>query len=143
VRYIDKHVKPRLPPGRELVITGHSLGGGIAHIVAVMVNAAAVAFNPPGAYKSLSKHLYWNAKERRQKHEAAHNRTVTILAENDIIGKLFDSHGGLVQTITCTTDHIGPLGCHMIENRFARACVRMHERATASQSARARERVHA
>jgi predicted esterase YcpF (UPF0227 family) len=122
VRYIEKHVKPRLPPGRELVITGHSLGGGIAHIVAVMVNAAAVAFNPPGAYKSLSKHLYWNAKERRQKHEAAHNRTVTILAENDIIGKLFDSHGGLVQTITCTTDHIGPLGCHMIENRFACVC---------------------
>ena len=116
VRYIENNVKPRLRPTTELVITGHSLGGGIAHIVAVMVNAPAIAFNPPGAYQSLSKHLYWNDKQRRQMHEAAHNRTVTILAENDIIGKLFDTHAGLVQTITCSTDQIGPLGCHMIEN---------------------------
>jgi hypothetical protein len=31
---------------------------------------------------------------RRLMHEAAHNNTVTILAENDLIGKLFDTHAG-------------------------------------------------
>ena len=106
VRYIENKVKPRVKQkSSNLVITGHSLGGGIAHIVAIMVNAPAYAFNPPDAYKSLSKHLYWNAQDRRQMHEAAHNRTVTVFAEKDIIGKLFDTHTILVQTITCSTDH--------------------------------------
>jgi hypothetical protein len=49
-------------------------------------------------------------------HHAAHNRTVTFLAENDLMGKMFDSHGGLVQTMTCHTDHLGPVGCHLLEN---------------------------
>ena len=132
VRYIENKVKPRLSrlgEDSELVITGHSLGGGIAHIVAVMLNAPAVAFNPPGAYQSLSKHLYWNAKDRRQMHEAAHNRTVTVLAENDIIGKLFDTHGGLVQTITCSTDQIRfPCCPARVRGLFLVFCNRMRSR---------------
>jgi hypothetical protein len=54
--------------------------------------------------------------ERRQMHYAAHNRTVTFLPENDMMGHMFDSHGGLVQTMTCNTDHLGPVGCHLLEN---------------------------
>ena len=49
-------------------------------------------------------------------HYAAHNRTVTFLPENDMMGHMFDSHGGLVQTMTCNTDHLGPVGCHLLEN---------------------------
>uniref|UniRef100_A0A7S4NLK8 Fungal lipase-type domain-containing protein n=1 Tax=Guillardia theta TaxID=55529 RepID=A0A7S4NLK8_GUITH len=116
VEYIRKVVYPDLPQSHQLVLTGHSLGGGIAHIAAALLNEPVVSFTPPGAYQSLSKHLYWNAKDRRQLHQAAHNRTVTILAENDMIGRIFDSHGGLVQTITCDTDQLGPVGCHMLEN---------------------------
>ena len=56
------------------------------------------------------------ASERRQMHDAAHNRTVTFLPENDMMGHMFDSHGGLVQTMTCNTDHLGPVGCHLLEN---------------------------
>ena len=55
------------------------------------------------------------AAERRQMHYAAHNRTVTFLPENDMMGHMFDSHGGLVQTMTCNTDHLGPVGCHLLE----------------------------
>eukprot|EP00802_Teleaulax_amphioxeia_P012014 Tamp_12052.p1 GENE.Tamp_12052~~Tamp_12052.p1 ORF type:complete len:389 (-),score=62.06 Tamp_12052:264-1430(-) len=116
VRYIKNVIIPRLPPHHELVLTGHSLGGGIAHITAALLNLPVVAFSPPGAYQSISKHLYWNAKERRQMHDAAHNRTVTFLPENDMMGHMFDSHGGLVQTMTCNTDHLGPVGCHLLEN---------------------------
>ncbi|EKX36229.1 hypothetical protein GUITHDRAFT_145913 [Guillardia theta CCMP2712] len=116
VRHIRHRVLPRTPPGHQVVLTGHSLGGGIAHVVAALLNLPAVAFNPPGVYKSLAKHLHWHGEERRQMLHAAHNRTVTVLAENDFIGRLFDSHAGLVQTITCSTDQMGPLGCHMIEN---------------------------
>uniref|UniRef100_A0A0C3TW99 Fungal lipase-type domain-containing protein n=1 Tax=Guillardia theta (strain CCMP2712) TaxID=905079 RepID=A0A0C3TW99_GUITC len=89
VEYIRKVVYPDLPQSHQLVLTGHSLGGGIAHIAAALLNEPVVSFTPPGAYQSLSKHLYWNAKDRRQLHQAAHNRTVTILAENDMIGKLY------------------------------------------------------
>ena len=96
VRHVEEVIKPRLPAGHELVLTGHSLGGGLAHITAALLNTPVVAFSPPGAYQSLAKHLYWNAKERRQMHHAAHNRTVTFLAENDAVVGL-DSHGGLVQ----------------------------------------------
>jgi len=62
VRYIKNVIMPRLPPHHELVLTGHSLGGGIAHITAALLNLPVVAFSPPGAYQSISKHLYWNAK---------------------------------------------------------------------------------
>ena len=116
VRYIQNVILPRLPKHHELVLTGHSLGGGIAHITAALLNLPVVAFRPPGAYQSLAKHLYWNAKERRQMHHAAHNRTVTLIPENDMMTKMFDSHGGLVQTMTCATDHLGPVGCHLLEN---------------------------
>jgi hypothetical protein len=115
VHHVEQNVKPRLPPNHEIVLTGHSLGGGIAHITAALVNTPVVAFSPPGAYQSLSKHLYWNAKDRRQMHHAAHNRTVTFVAEGDVIGGL-DTHGGLVQTMTCQTDHLGAIGCHLLEH---------------------------
>jgi len=115
-RHIQLEVMPRLKPGHELVLTGHSLGGGMAHIVGALLNLPVVSFSPPGSYQSLSKHLYWNAREKRQMHHTAHNRTVSFLVENDMIGRLFDTHGGLVQTLTCTIDFLGPLGCHMLES---------------------------
>ena len=62
VRYIKDVIMPQMPPHHELVLTGHSLGGGIAHITAALLNLPVVAFSPPGAYQSISKHLYWNAK---------------------------------------------------------------------------------
>jgi hypothetical protein len=101
---------------KNVVLVGHSLGGGMALVAGALSRRPVVAFSPPGAYMSLSKHLFRHAKERRQQVEAAHHQTISVLAENDWVSQVFDTHGGLVQRITCSTDHMAIVGCHMIEN---------------------------
>merc|ERR1712050_325143 len=54
-RVILEHVR-RMPAEREVVITGHSLGGGIALIIGALTGRLAVAMQPPGVYHSLAKH---------------------------------------------------------------------------------------
>ncbi|KAF4749085.1 hypothetical protein FOZ63_026901, partial [Perkinsus olseni] len=103
---------------REVVFTGHSLGGGIALAAAALVNKPVVAFSPPGMYQSISKHLYRYAPDRRQDFQATHNQSVTIVSENDLVSHIFDTHGGLVQTTTCSTERFAMIGCHMLENQM-------------------------
>lgn len=71
----------------------------------------------------------WNAREKRQMHHTAHNRTVSFLVENDMIGRLFDTHGGLVQTLTCTIDFLGPRATHSFSTHGSvEDCVRAARR---------------
>jgi hypothetical protein len=100
----------------NLVITGHSLGGGIAQIVGAIAKVPAVTFLSPGMYQTASKFFYHSSKGTRQIVEMVHNQSVSIQVENDFVGKYLDSHAGLVQTITCSVDHLAPLTCHLIDN---------------------------
>lgn len=98
---------------REVVITGHSLGGGIALVVGALTDRLVVAFQPPGAYHSLAKHLEQRGVEAEG--SQVHRRSFSLILEGDWIQN-FDDHGGLVQTMDCDRQRESvALGCHMLE----------------------------
>jgi hypothetical protein len=100
----------------NVVLTGHSLGGGIAQIVGAIARLPTVTFLSPGMYQTASKFFYHSSKNSRQIVDLVHNQSVSIQVENDFVGKYLDNHAGLVQTITCSVDHLAPLTCHLIDN---------------------------
>ena len=100
----------------NVVLTGHSLGGGIASIAGAIAKFPTVTFLSPGMYQTASKFFYHSLKDSRQIVETVHNQSVAIQVENDFVGKYLDSHAGLVQTITCSVDHLAPLTCHLVDN---------------------------
>ena len=104
--------------GTQIVLTGHSLGGGIASIAGAIAQLPTVTFLSPGMYQAASKFFYHTASRTSGKASAdmIHHQSVSIQVENDFVGKYLDSHAGLVQTITCSVDHLAPLTCHLIDN---------------------------
>ncbi|CAJ1434158.1 unnamed protein product, partial [Effrenium voratum] len=105
------HVR-HIPRDEEVVVTGHSLGGGIALVVGALTDRLAVALQPPGVFYSLAKH---EAAQRSKPRGALHQRSVSLVFEGDWIGN-FDGHGGLVQTMLCDqTRQSIAVGCHLLE----------------------------
>ena len=116
LQYVEKRKKSLDLENRQVVLTGHSLGGGIASIVGAIAQIPTVTFLSPGMYQTASKFFYHSSKHQRQYAELVHNQSISIQVENDFVGKYLDSHAGLVQTITCSVDHLAPLTCHLIDN---------------------------
>jgi len=121
-RVILEHVK-RMPADREVVITGHSLGGGIALVIGALAGRLAVAMQPPGVYHSLAKHQVQHhvaadvdSAQGFAAHKVAlHRRSVSLVFEGDWIQN-FDGHGGLVQTMNCDQSRNSiAVGCHLLE----------------------------
>jgi hypothetical protein len=106
------HVR-HLPADREVVMTGHSLGGGIALVVGALTGHQAVAIQPPGLWHALAKHAEQHGEATVGRH--LHKRSLSVLVEHDFIS-YFDGHGGMVQTLLCDRpNESAKLGCHMIE----------------------------
>lgn len=95
---------------RHVVMTGHSLGGGLAHIVGSFTERPSVAFSPPGVLE-LRRKLHYEG-ERLHQHHILH-RAVAIMPQLDPV-PLIGAQAGLVQKIRCTHP-FGVLGCHMVE----------------------------
>ena len=51
-----KTLQSKLGDKGKIAVTGHSLGGGLAHIVGALTKEAAVAFSPPGVVDA--RHTY-------------------------------------------------------------------------------------
>jgi len=107
---ILEHVRQK-PADEVVVLTGHSLGGGMALVVGGLTGRFAVALQPPGIFHSMAKHQ----THREIGDIAVHRRSVTLKFEGDWV-QHFDEHGGLVQTMSCDRSHQGvQLACHMLE----------------------------
>ncbi|KAI9905524.1 hypothetical protein PsorP6_014024 [Peronosclerospora sorghi] len=101
---------------RHVVLTGHSMGGGIARLVGSIVGATSVTFSPPGFVQSYSK-LVHRIGGRSMKVERAslHHRNVAVVPEYDPI-TMIDAQAGMIQKISCDTPHLSmQLSCHMLE----------------------------
>jgi len=84
-----------IPPERDVVITGHSMGGGIALFVGTLSGRHAVGIHPPGLYHTLAKHQ--DVQNRVLDH-----KSLSLVVENSWVFS-FDSHGGTKIQISC--DH--------------------------------------
>lgn len=112
---ILEHVRQK-PADEVVVLTGHSLGGGMALVVGGLTGRLAVALQPPGVFHSMAKHQTHNSASGRETGDTAvHQKSVTLKFEGDWV-QHFDEHGGLVQTMSCDRSHQGvQLACHMLE----------------------------
>mmetsp|Transcript_76523 Transcript_76523/g.216352 ORF Transcript_76523/g.216352 Transcript_76523/m.216352 type:complete len:777 (+) Transcript_76523:98-2428(+) len=92
----------------KLVLTGHSLGGGIAQIVAADLDLPALVFSAPG--------LVFSARRFGVSVAAAHRSNVVVVPDGDIVPRV-DDQAGVVQHIACREKYGAPasaLGCHSL-----------------------------
>ncbi|KAG4108107.1 hypothetical protein H8356DRAFT_1022645 [Neocallimastix lanati (nom. inval.)] len=103
---VEKHIKElQMNTNYTLYLTGHSLGGGVAGVIASHLNIPAITFSSPGlgySYKTYDIQLKKLIKN-----------FVNIIPMSDPIPKL-DSQVGEIQYIECKTGH--PFACHRIMN---------------------------
>ncbi|CCW60562.1 unnamed protein product [Phytomonas sp. EM1] len=89
---------------KHVVLTGHSLGGAIAAILAAQLDIKAVAFSAPGILLGRKK---FDANLR-----LIHKNVMTVIPSSDIVPKL-GQHGGEVHHVEClaSTKEL----CHAME----------------------------
>ncbi|OQR97765.1 transmembrane protein, partial [Thraustotheca clavata] len=101
---------------RNVILTGHSLGGGIARVVGSILGKPSVSFSPPGSVQTYGKLVHDIAGEdsvvdRRR----LHHLSTCVIPEYDPI-TMIDTQSGLIQRITCDSSHLSmQLSCHMNE----------------------------
>lgn len=101
---------------RNVILTGHSMGGGIARLVGSIVGKPSVTFSPPGVVQSYSKLVHHIGGQSMKVDRAKlHHHSVAIVPEYDPI-TMVDAQAGMVQKISCNTPHLSwQLSCHMLE----------------------------
>ena len=90
--------------GYELLLTGHSLGGGVGQVVAVRVQGIAVVFSAPGVVLS--------RKKFKLTLQEIDNRAFNICPVGDLV-PLIDTQGVKAQQIRCSPDRLSYY-CHSI-----------------------------
>lgn len=122
--YYDPILKHIRGIEHKVVITGHSLGGGLAKIVGALTGKATVAFSPPGITLSRRKFVSKDGSGS-VKLEKTYDSSISVVAMHDPVS-MVDQHGGLVQYILCSTSKLAlKNSCHLLESTICellRAC---------------------
>jgi hypothetical protein len=93
----------RIKGSRDIVMTGHSLGGGIVNIVGSKLEIPTVSFSPPGiTFSRMKLGLSLNQINRM---------CTNIIPDNDAVTKI-DKSGGLIQHVDCDQDFTK---CHSVQ----------------------------
>jgi hypothetical protein len=106
------------PPA--VVLTGHSLGGGLARIVGTLTHKPSVTFSPPGLGVSYKKYSLMVGSEEEMEEVlsskgAMHDKSMAVVTEFDWVSQI-DRQVGLVQQILCDKFNVAHLNaCHLME----------------------------
>ncbi|EDO44388.1 predicted protein [Nematostella vectensis] len=91
----------------EILLVGHSLGGGVAKFIGAKMKIPAVAFSSPGEVYNHVKFGYtYNDLQRY---------TATVIPDGDFVTWI-DKHGGFIQNIRCAVK--GIMGCHKVLSTY-------------------------
>jgi len=93
----------------NVVLTGHSLGGGIAQIIANRLDLPAVVFSSPG--------IIYSAQSLQLSLETAERGTVVVVPDADVVPRV-DLQAGAVQRIACRTPDgqgLSAASCHSLQ----------------------------
>jgi len=109
------HVRERVAadPTRGYYLTGHSLGGGLAKLVALELGILTVTFSSPGL-SATSSYLAANISVAGSAEEILHHLSFTVVPDNDVVPRV-DKQLGMIAETDCRQ---GPAGCHSIGNTF-------------------------
>ncbi|CAM9609451.1 unnamed protein product [Chrysoparadoxa australica] len=106
-----RYVQEVKATGTTVVMTGHSLGGGLARIVASLERLTSVCFSPPGVAQSYRKFRLSETLDR----SFLYHTSVSVIPEHDFV-PMVDTQLGLVQNIMCSTSAKAlQNSCHMLE----------------------------
>ncbi|CAM9842078.1 unnamed protein product [Chrysoparadoxa australica] len=110
LQYVKEVVLPR---EGHVIITGHSLGGGLARIVASAAQVPCITFSPPGIAQS---YLKFRVGDDGVDSAFFHHKSIAVTPEMDFVTKV-DTQTGMVQNIQCSTAHqSAQFSCHMLES---------------------------
>eukprot|EP01134_Creolimax_fragrantissima_P007952 CFRG7952T1 len=102
----------RIHPDRSIVITGHSLGGGLARIAGYLSGRSSLTFSAPGIAHTYRKvRLQTNGSAEFISKHHLHHKTMNIMPDHDLIAML-DSQAGMVQQLRCKAESPA---CHLLE----------------------------
>lgn len=89
---------------KDVIVTGHSLGGAIANMVAGKVGISSISFSPPGLeYETLKVNVSVEALRRH---------VTAIVPFSDVVPQV-DVQEGSIQKIDCVASVVG---CHSMDN---------------------------
>lgn len=88
---LEEYIKS-IKSKRNVIMTGHSLGGGIVNIVGARQDVQSIAFSPPGVYFSRQKLGLQSSSVNRL--------SVNVIPDKDIVTKI-DRNLGFIQNIDC------------------------------------------
>ena len=106
--YLSKHLINRtVDRDINIILTGHSLTGGLAKILGSRLKIPVVSFSSPGELHIHGKMGFTLDDLQRY--------TTSVVSRNDVVTWI-DRHGGLVQYIGCSAQRNVP--CHSIVNIY-------------------------
>mmetsp|Transcript_98697 Transcript_98697/g.254996 ORF Transcript_98697/g.254996 Transcript_98697/m.254996 type:complete len:667 (+) Transcript_98697:54-2054(+) len=116
LRYIQGRVEQSRREGFTPLLTGHSLGGGVAQAAGALFGVSTMTFSPVGLTYSETR-VRWAMGMRTKQDDPVMNNIVSVVPVGDPVPML-EPQSGMVQQIHCGANPVfdgNPIACHALE----------------------------